>query len=126
MNASILTTGLFQTLVVLILFEPSFAAPPQEPDNGHLITEDVNIITGLYTREYSLNQDGVVDYKTARQIVISEYNQYWDTVVETREYPLFYWYDPEHDGQFTMWIDQGGHGCSCDFVPYNATPDQQK
>ncbi len=92
--------------------------PPQEPSEAYLVNEDVNIITGLYTREYSLLGNGTVDYKTARQILISEYNEYWNTVVETREFPLFYWYDAEQDGHFEMWVDQQVEGCTCDIVPY--------
>ena len=97
-------------------------ALPQEPDDQLLVNEDVNIITGLYTREYSLHNDGVIDYKTARQIVISELNEYWNSVVETKEHPLFYWHDSNHDGQFTMWVDRGGDGCDCDIIRYDSNP----
>ncbi len=92
--------------------------PPPEPEEAYLVDEDVNIITGLYTREYSLNQDGVVDYKTARQIIISEYNEHWNSVVETKEFPLFYWHDANRDGTWKMYVDQQVEGCSCDIVPY--------
>ncbi|GJL49523.1 MAG: hypothetical protein NPIRA01_07500 [Nitrospirales bacterium] len=90
-----------------------------EPEEDFLVNEDVNIITGLYTRSYSLQQNGTIDYKTARQIVISEYNEYWNTVVETKEYPLLYWEDGDRDGAFDMWIDQQGDGSPCDIVPYH-------
>ena len=93
-------------------------SPPPEPSEGYLVNEDVNIITGLYTREYSLTENGVVDYKTARKIILSEYNEYWNTVVETKEFPLFYWYDANHDGDWTMYVDRQVEGCSCDIVPY--------
>ena len=91
---------------------------PPEPNEDFLVSEDVNIITGFYTREYSLAQNGVVDYKTARQIVLSEYNEYWNSVVETREFPLFYWHDANQDGAFKMWVDRKVEGCSCDIIPY--------
>jgi len=91
----------------------------QEPTEEYLVNEDINIITGLYTREYALQQDGVVDYKTARQIVRSEYNEYWNSVVYTLEFPLFYWADADHDGQFDMWVDQQVEGVPCDIVPYH-------
>jgi len=39
---------------------------PSEPSEALLVNEDVNIITGLYTREYSLTGAEVVDYKTDR------------------------------------------------------------
>jgi len=90
-----------------------------EPEDDFLVSEDVNIVTGLYTRSYSLQQNETIDYKTARQIVISEYNEYWNTVVETKEYPLFYWEDHDRDGAFDMWIDQQGVGSPCDIVPYH-------
>ena len=91
---------------------------PPEPSEKYLIQEDVNIITGLYTREYSLDGTGIVDYKTARQIVLSEYNEYWNTVVDVIEFPLFYWYDADHNGTFNMWVDRKVEGCTCDINPY--------
>ncbi|MEC4679193.1 MAG: hypothetical protein VST67_00670, partial [Nitrospirota bacterium] len=48
--------------LALVLFggEMTLAwTPPPEPSEASLINEDVNIITGLYTREYSLAQDGI-------------------------------------------------------------------
>ncbi len=108
--------------LALVLFggEMTLAwTPPPEPSEASLINEDVNIITGLYTREYSLAQDGIVDYKTARQIIISEYNEYWNSVVETKEFPLFYWHNARHNGQWNMYVDRQVEGCSCDIVPYN-------
>ena len=91
---------------------------PPEPAEKYLINEDVNIITGLYTREYSLDGTGIVDYKTARQIVLSEYNEYWNTVVDVIEFPLFYWHDADHNGTFDMWVDRKVEGCTCDIYPY--------
>ena len=91
---------------------------PAEPDEKFMISEDVNIVSGLYTREYSLKDNGIVDYRTARQIIISEYNEYWNSVVHTKDYPLFYWYDDDQDGQFDMWVDRNVEGCRCDIVPY--------
>jgi hypothetical protein len=93
---------------------------PSEPGDENLVNEDVNIDNGLYTREYSLRGDGTIDYRTARQIIRSEYNDYGDTVVEATPHPLFYWYDAEENGVFSMWIDPKGDGCSCDIVPYIA------
>ena len=93
---------------------------PSEPGEDNLVNEDVNIVNGLYTREYSLHGDGTIDYRTARQIIRSEYNDYGDTVVEATPHPLFYWYDAEDDGVFSMWIDPKGEGCTCDIVPYIA------
>ena len=96
-----------------------FAADlPQEPGDEYLISEDVNIFTGFYIREYSLGRNGVADYRTARQILLSQYNEYWNSVVEAEEFPLFYWFDANEDGRFEMWIDRKVEGCPCDIVPY--------
>ncbi|HNP61987.1 MAG TPA: hypothetical protein PKM72_14160 [Nitrospirales bacterium] len=92
--------------------------PPPEPDEAYLVDEDINIVTGLYMREYSLRKDGIVDYKTARQILISEYNEHWNSVVETKEWPLFYWHDVNRDGHWSMYVDRKVNGCTCDIVPY--------
>ncbi len=91
---------------------------PPEPGEEYLINEDVNTVVGFYYREYSLGRDGIVDYKTARQILSAEYSEEWNTIVETKEFPLFYWYDADHDGQFGMWIDRRVEGCPCDIVRY--------
>jgi hypothetical protein len=96
---------------------------PKEPGEDNLVNEDVNIITGLYVREYSLKQDGIVDYKTARQIIISEYNQYWNTVVQTVEWPLFYWIDENRDGNFDHFVDQQVQGNEEDIIPYVAVSE---
>lgn len=93
---------------------------PPEPSGEYLVNEDVNIVTGLYTREYSLARNGIVDYMTARQIVSSEYNEYWNTVVETVTFPLFYWSDAGQTGHFRMWVDRKVEGCTCDILPYRA------
>ncbi len=93
---------------------------PQEPSDEYLVNEDINITTGLYHREYSLAGNGIVDYKTARQILVAGYNEYWNTVVETKAFPLFYWYDADQDGHFAMWVDRQVEGCTCDIVRYDA------
>ena len=115
-----LTIVLMAGVFVLVLVGHGLAGHlPPEPAEEFLVSEDVNIITGLYTREYSLGQNGDVDYKTARQIILSEYDEYWNSVVQTKEFPLFYWYDADHNGQFEMWIDSKVEGCSCDIMPYD-------
>ncbi len=91
---------------------------PKEPNEAYLINEDVNIITGLYIREYSLQGDGVVDYKTARQIIFYENNKFWNTVVETVEWPLFYWLDDNRDGVFEQFVDQRVEGNGAYIIPY--------
>ena len=97
-----------------------------EPGDDLLIDEDVNIVTGLYTRSYSRQQNGLIDYKTARQIVTSEYNEYWNTVVHTKEFPLLYWEDRNQDGEFNMWVDQQGDGFPCDIIPYHIQDNLQR
>jgi len=97
------------------------AAPPPEPKEHYLVNEDVNSIAGLYFREYSLKRNGVIDFKTARQIIVSEYNEYWNTVVHTKEHPLLYWYDSNQDGEMEMWVDQKVEGCACDMILYETT-----
>ncbi|HET9962235.1 MAG TPA: hypothetical protein VFQ34_07875 [Nitrospiraceae bacterium] len=94
---------------------------PSEPDPERLVNEDVNVVSGLYIREYSLSGNGIVDFKTARQIIQAEQNAFGNTVVETLPHPLFYWYDEQDNGDFHMWIDQKGEGCRCDIVPYVAS-----
>lgn len=48
--------------------------------------------------------------KTARQIIFYENNKYWNTVVETEEWPLFYWIDENRDGIFDQYVDQRVEG----------------
>lgn len=94
------------------------AEMPKEPGEANLINEDVNIMTGLYIREYSLRGDGVVDYKTARQIIFYENNKFWNTVVETVQWPLFYWLDDDRDGVFDQFVDQRVEGDEDYIIPY--------
>ena len=117
-SSHIITLGIGLALVLFVGEIVWAGALPPEPSEAYLVNEDVNIITGLYTREYSLAQDGIVDYKTARQIILSEYNEHWNSVVETKEFPLFYWHDANHSGQWKMYVDRQVEGCSCDIVPY--------
>jgi hypothetical protein len=106
-------------LLSLIIQGNGIAAEiPKEPGEANLINEDVNIMTGLYIREYSLQGDGVVDYKTARQIIFYENNKFWNTVVETVQWPLFYWLDDDRDGVFDQFVDQRVEGNEDYIIPY--------
>ena len=96
-------------------------ALPPEPSEASLVNEEANMLVGLYVREYSLAGNGIIDYRMARQILLTDQNAYGNTVVETNENPLFYWYDADQDGAFTMWIDREVNGCRCDIVRYHAT-----
>jgi len=108
-------------ILALTLTSIGHASPPLEPDETLLVNEEINSVAGLYFREYSLRQNGVVDYKTARQIILSEHNELGNSVVHTKEHPLFYWYDSNQDGKMEMWVDQKVEGCWCNVVPYQAT-----
>jgi len=112
--------SLHHVLLALFLITTSALAHelPPEPGETLLINEEVNVMTGLDIREYSLQNDGRIDFKTARQIRISEYNEYWNSIVTTNAHPLFYWIDQNHDGTFRMFVDQRGDGCDCGIVPY--------
>ncbi len=122
----VVRNAVIRTLIAVILLIGAWAGPalakelPVEPDERYLVSEDVNYFTGFYTREYSLAGNGIVDYRTARQILLSEYNEYLDPIVQTNEFPLFYWYDADQDGHFLMWIDREVEGCRCDILPYYA------
>ena len=110
---------IFGILISLVMVGSGRAADvPKEPDEANLLHEDVNIMTGLYIREYSLKGDGIVDFKTARQIIFHENNQYWNTVVETVEWPLFYWLDDNRDGIFDHFVDQRVAGNREYIIPY--------
>ena len=41
---------------------------PQEPSDAYLVNEDINIITGLYIREYSLAGNGADRTRERRMI----------------------------------------------------------
>ena len=92
---------------------------PDEPGDEHLVKEDVNTFLGFYVREYSLARNGTIDYRTARQVLLSGQDDPQNTAVEAEEYPLFYWYDHDQDGNFEMWVDRKVQGCACDIVRYD-------
>jgi hypothetical protein len=70
---------------------------------------------GLYFRLFDLNESGKVNYMTARRTNGSSVNEFWNTVVYTFQYPLFYWIDLNKNGRFEsdqneMWIDREEDG----------------
>jgi len=91
---------------------------PEEPSDTQLVDEDVNIATGFYVRDYAVGGSRTVNYRTARQIVNVLHNEFENTVVETLPAPLFYWFDRDGTGRFSMWIEAQGTGCICDVRPY--------
>ena len=108
-------------LKILFLLGALVTGLPDEPTEEYLVNEDVNISTGFYIRDYAV-LSGKVNYRTARQIIRFNHNEYENTVVETVENPLFYWFDWNGDGDFLdpgeMFVDRLVEGCSCDIVPY--------
>ena len=96
----------------------SISPIPDEPSDAQLVDEDVNIATGFYVCEYAVGGSRTVNYRTARQIVKVLHNEFENTVVETLPAPLFYWYDRDGSGRFSMWIEAQGTGCVCDVRPY--------
>ncbi len=98
---------------------------PQEPGDEYLVNEEVDVVVGFYIREYSTAGNGITDYRTARQILRSEFDESWNSVVQAVEFPLFYWYDENQDGHFEMWIDRKVEGCRCDIVPYVVEPQEE-
>ncbi len=107
--------------VMLYATGPGLANPlPHEPGDEYLVNEDIDGGVGLHFREYSLAQNGVIDYRTARQVLFYNYDESMNVVVESKEFPLFYWFDETHDGQFEMWVDRRVEGCSCDIVRYQS------
>lgn len=106
-------------MLLWVLAAPGLADPlPPEPGDDRLIHEGVDYVVGLYFREYSLAANGVIDYRTARQIRSTEQRGVNALVIDTQEFPLFYWYDNDQDGQFEMWVDRNVRGCACDIVRY--------
>ena len=55
-----------------------------------------------------------MDYRIALQIAVSEYNEYWNSVVQTNEFPLFYSYVANHDRQVPWEVDRIVEGCEFD------------
>ncbi len=107
--------------VMLCATGPVLANPlPHEPGDKYLVNEVVDASVGLHFREYSLAHNGVIDYRTARQVLFSGYDEFKNIIVESKEFPLFYWFDENHDGQFEMWVDRRVEGCSCDIVRYQS------
>lgn len=90
--------------------------------------------------EFDLDKDGDVDYITARHIMrfiaIVEKTEIFDKtappekfgnpappeyerlIVETKPYPLFYWYKPKGEKIFQQWIDPEEDGVNGNEKPY--------
>lgn len=115
-----LLTATLSLVLLCSITVPVLANPlPLEPADDHLINEEVDYVVGFYFREYSVADNGVVDYRTARQILTAEPGEYHTMVIEAKEFPLFYWYDGDQDGEFDVWIDRNVQGCVCDIVQYD-------
>lgn len=128
MNSHTITRALVTTTMVIGMVLSGLAARgmanplPPEPGTDSLVRENVDYVVGLYFREYSVADNGVVDYRTARQILFTRYGDPDAPVLDTKVFPLFYWYDSDQDGQFEMWVDRKVEGCACDIVRYGPHP----
>ena len=99
-------------LLVLCLALPT-ASPagsplPPEPGDDFLIEQTFDSVVGLLFRDYSLQGNGQVDYRTARHILGISYDDPASSRTGCSVAPLFYWYDRNHDGQWELWIDREG------------------
>ena len=50
------------------------------------------------------------------------HNEFENTVVETLPAPLFYWFDRDGTGRFSMWIEAQGTGASVMSAPTPIRP----
>ena len=121
---TILTTTLLLCLAWPINSRASLSIP-EEPGEEFLIEQSYDTIVGLFIRAYSLRQNGEVDYRTARQILALSYDDPASAALDVASNPIFYWYDPNQDGQWEMWVDRDGLGHPADLVRYNWKPGSE-
>ena len=92
---------------------------PNEPGEEFLVEQSYDTIIGLLFRDYSLRRNGQVDYRTARHILGISYDDPASEEPNVALYPLFYWYDPNQDGQWEMWVDRDEEGQPANAVRYD-------
>jgi hypothetical protein len=92
---------------------------PEEPGDELLVEQLHDTIVGLLIRGYSLRGNGAVDYRTARQIMGISYDDPATGELDVAPHPIFYWYDPDQNGHWEMWVDRDGEGHLADAVRYN-------
>ena len=83
---------------------------PDEPGEEFLVTQSYDTIIGLLFRDYSLQGNGQVDYRTARHIMGISFDDPASEEPDVALHPLFYWYDANQDGQWEMWVDRDEEG----------------
>ncbi len=98
----------FMLVLCLVWPAPSSANPslPHEPGEELLVEQTYDTVIGLLIREYSLKNNGQVDYRTARHILGISYDDPASEALEVASHPFLYWYDANQDGQWEMWIDR--------------------
>lgn len=107
------TSGLATVLVLCLLWPiPSHAESPlpSEPGDDLLMEQIFDSSVGLLFRDYSLSGDGHVDYRTARHILGISFDDPASQEPDVAPHPLFYWYDPNQDGHWELWIDREEDG----------------
>ncbi len=92
---------------------------PTEPGEEFLVAQSSDTILGLLFRDYSLQGNGRVDYRTARHILGISYDDPASGEPDVASFPLFYWYDANQDGQWEMWVDREETGRLTDVVRYD-------
>lgn len=90
---------------------------PAEPPEVYIVDDRVDTIIGFYYREYSILNNGRVNYITARKVfdILPEN----DSIIVAADSPLFYWFDWNGNGKFEadeIWIDKEEKGI--DIEPY--------
>ncbi len=92
---------------------------PGEPGDDLLIQQTFDSVVGLLFRDYSLRANGHVDYRTARHILGISYDDPSSEEPDVAVHPLLYWYDPDQDGRWELWIDREEEGRSADLTRYD-------
>lgn len=116
------TSGFTTVLVICLLWSiPSHAEPPipSEPGDDLLLEQIFDSSVGLLFRDYSLRGNGHVDYRTARHILSISFDDPAIEEPDVTPHPLFYWYDPNQDGQWELWIDREEEGRLVDVTRYD-------
>ncbi len=92
---------------------------PSEPGDELLIEQTFDSVVGLLFRDYSLRGNGHVDYRTARHILGISFDDPASQEPEVALHPLLYWFDPNQDGQWELWIDCEEEGHLVDVTRYD-------
>ncbi|HQR13656.1 MAG TPA: hypothetical protein PKW52_03695 [Nitrospira sp.] len=92
---------------------------PSEPGEEFLIEQTFDSGVGLLFRDYSLRGNGHVDYRTARHMLGISLDDPASQEPEVARHPLFYWFDPNQDGQWELWIDREEQGHLVDVTRYD-------